>query len=151
MLSSFPAFGDSFASGEGAPARNHRGNGDADLSLSDPRWPAQLARYEDSLWGPGYCHRSPRSTFAKAMEQMARNSFRGVRLAWRSFACSGAVASNLVSEAQIISERTPFMGSDVTRWTHPPRVPASSRLAGFDRRSEQRRVYEYWLKRCRFQ
>ncbi|MBC8365010.1 MAG: hypothetical protein H8E59_08405 [Actinobacteria bacterium] len=60
------AFGDSYASGEGAPFRNHRRDWDTNIVPDDPQWPASLAS-RDALWGPDYCHRSPRSAFALAM------------------------------------------------------------------------------------
>ena len=124
-LSSLPdivitAFGDSFASGEGAPATNHTRWVDSNIAVDDPRWPAQIERFEDPLWGPLYCHRSPRSTFAVAMEEIARNSFPGVRLAWRSFACSGAVARNLLDTNQVISDRTSLDGVEQDEWVHRP-------------------------------
>ena len=110
------AFGDSFASGEGAPFESHSAGGDGDLSPSDPLWPADADNYN----GPVYCHRSPRSTFARAMVD-ASNALPGVRLAWRSFACSGAVVDNLISVRQDLSGVTGFPGSEVAseRYNQP--------------------------------
>ena len=53
------------------------------------------------------------------MEEIARNSFPGVRLAWRS-ACSGAVARNLLDTNQVISDRTSLDGVEQDEWVHRP-------------------------------
>lgn len=94
-------FGDSYASGEGAPFVERRREDfvwDNSIELNKPQWPASRDS-RDGLWGPVRCHRSPHSTFARSMAGLAR-SLVGVRLAWRSFACSGAEIAHLISEPQ---------------------------------------------------
>jgi hypothetical protein len=95
------AFGDSFASGEGAPFIERPRDDywqDDTIELNSPQWPASRDS-RDTLWGPVRCHRSPHSTFARSMADLAR-TLEGVRLAWRSFACSGAETAHLISEGQ---------------------------------------------------
>ena len=115
------AFGDSFASGEGAPFIERPRTGQDDtIRLNSPQWPASRDS-RDNFWGPVRCHRSPHSTVARAMAGLAR-THEGVRLAWRSFACSGAETKHLITEGQ---ERGSFEGLTRARNEEvPPQDPS---------------------------
>jgi hypothetical protein len=115
------AFGDSFASGEGAPAVP-RGSSTADFaySLTSPQWPGNLLSL-DQFSGPIRCHRSPAAPFTLAMVRMAR-LYPEVSMAFRSFACSGAEFPNLLEPQQMT-----FLGYRNDAASNPPQAATAAR------------------------
>jgi hypothetical protein len=125
------AFGDSYASGEGAPFKTRNRDDyyfDSSILTDDPQWAADYSSYEHPIVDPVYCHRSPRSTFARAMVDV-HDAFPGVRLAWRSFACSGAVTGQVINESQTIlkgiTHRTGFEDDPARSWSYRPQFGAA--------------------------
>src|SRR5215213_6297244 len=102
-------FGDSYGSGEGAPAVNGdygadggslRGQGVLGIINEDSRpfpnpaadWNGSAADEDFTGDGPlaaRRCHRSPRATAPRAVRLLA-SEFPGISFSFRSFACSGA-------------------------------------------------------------
>jgi hypothetical protein len=87
-------FGDSYASGEGAPAvAGSYGSNGANFDTSNPAdWnggSADTALTGDSASAARRCHRSPKATSPQAVLRL-RSSFPEIAFTFRSFACSGA-------------------------------------------------------------
>jgi hypothetical protein len=93
------AFGDSFASGEGAPYGNFSGpqpsnRNDVRFNANDPSWPRGGGNSYDQWFGPQRCHRSSYAPFTQIMARLAV-AYPEVSMAFRNFACSGATSRHL--------------------------------------------------------
>lgn len=122
------AFGDSFASGEGAPATDYVPRyedvpgaqppvrRELPFDTTNPSWPRGGTSSYDAWFGPQRCHRSPYAPFTQIMARLA-TAYPEVSMAFRNFACSGATSDNL-----ILNQEMDFFRYPTDRSTYAPQA-----------------------------
>ena len=129
-------FGDSYASGEGAPgvAGSYPSDGDPGAANPAADWngtSADTAFTGDSSSAARRCHRSPRATSPQAVKRLA-GDFPEIAFSFRSFACSGARI-----DAGILG---PFKGAEPEDASHPVAAQVSQANDYLDGLTSNRRI-----------